>query len=86
MKAAELLRACADAMELVEKHDLGFEPCLSLVWPKGSKGRFPLYGELQCVNASEDKVYRVKVAHVLTYVSRQLKKQILVEPAQVQSP
>lgn len=75
MNSSELLRACADAIDLVNKHDLGFEPAVQLVWPKGSKGRFPMHGELCCVNAAEERVYRVRVADALSYVSKLLKAQ-----------
>jgi hypothetical protein len=73
MKPSELVRRCAEAIEFAEKHALGLEPAFSLVWPKGSKGLFPIHGRLQCVNTDEDRVYAVTVADVLSYVSRMLK-------------
>ena len=72
MTTSELLRACADAIDFVEKHKLSFEAGLTLVWPKG-KGRFPMHGELLCVNNAEERVYRVRVADALAYASRTLK-------------
>lgn len=70
MKPSELLRSCADCIDRSEEFKI--EPALSLAWPKGS-GRFPMHGELLCVNASEERVYRVRVADALTYLSRTLK-------------
>lgn len=70
MTHSELLRICATALELAEQHK--FEPGVQLVWPKGL-GRFPMRGELCCVNNAEERVYRVRVADALSYLSRTLK-------------
>lgn len=70
MKTSELLRACADAIDNAEQ--FGIEPGVSLVCPKGL-GRFPMRGELLCVNNAEERVYRVRVTDALSYVSRTLK-------------
>jgi len=70
MTLSEMVRACAAAMEAAEEFKI--DPGLTLVWPKGL-GRFPMHGELMCVNASEERVYRVRVADALFYVSKILK-------------
>lgn len=73
MKSSDLVRLCADVLKLSEEHDFGHEPGFHLVWPKGSKGRFPIRGHLSCVNPREERVYAVRVADVLAYVARTLK-------------
>lgn len=70
MKPSELLRICADAIDNAERFSI--EPGVQLVWPKGL-GRFPMRGELCCVNNAEERVYRVRVADALAYLSRTLK-------------
>lgn len=73
MKLSELARRCAEALEIEEAHQFGVDPGVNLVHPKGVKGRFPLHGRLLCVNSQEDRVYSVKVADALAFISRTLK-------------
>lgn len=82
MKTYELLRMCADKLEMYDdvSHPLyelrsSCEPGLILTHPRWSTGRFPFIGGgTEVLSATQERTnYSVPVYRVLSFIAKQLK-------------